>query len=493
MRDAVYFGIDLLECLIQGTLFLSLFRELLSPAKGERRRGRTELLFLLQFTAVRMLMHYLPAWKRFLYGPGPVPGQSRLGIVPVLVSMGLSLVYCLCFYAGNRGRICYLVFIEYTLCELVRFFLFPFFTGLLNLVTGYITLFIENGNALVLAHISGILQAVQLIWNLLFVSAFLIFLYVLNRFLKRHLRREQTELGILEHVFLLIPGMTGLCFCVLLRTVLYSYDGKEILYFTDTYPDAHIWIPLISLLCMASILLSVLVLERLIENSEKELLLEIYRNRITDMEGHMKDVEHLYDGIRGMKHDMKNYLADIEALLREGENERDEVRRYLDGLYHSMEELDMKCRTGNPVTDVVISRKMREAEAEYISFTNEFYFPEGLGISAFDLSIILNNILENAMEAVKKEKGERTIRLESYRRENMFFIEAENTCTGMIKTKTEGGIPATTKEEKDGHGFGMKNVANCVEKYQGQLSCDYKNRIFSVTIMMQGRLKEENI
>lgn len=114
-----------------------------------------------------------------------------------------------------------------------------------------------------------------------------------------------------------------------------------------------------------------------------ELLLEVYRNRIGDMEEHMKDVERLYDGIRGMRHDMKNCVADLEILLQNkkrisaaeecvdhedpGEYEA-EVRRYLDGMCLAIDELDMKCSTGNPVTDVVLSRKIRRAEQEKMPF-----------------------------------------------------------------------------------------------------------------------------
>lgn len=134
---------------------------------------------------------------------------------------------------------------------------------------------------------------------------------------------------------------------------------------------------------LLSIILSALILKKLVESSEKELLLEVYRNRIGDMEEHMKDVERLYDGIRGMRHDMKNCVADLEILLQNkkrisaagecvdhedpGEYEA-EVRRYLDGMCLAIDELDMKCSTGNPVTDVVLSRKIRRAEQEKMPF-----------------------------------------------------------------------------------------------------------------------------
>lgn len=496
MKEWLYFGIDLLDYLIQGGLLAYLLRDFLQPAGHLRRfgKGQTEIFLILQFVLIQMLLHHLPIAKRWLYGSEGALTQSRDSILLVLLSMGFSLIYCLCFYGGSKMRIFYLVFTEYAFSELVRFLLFTFFSGLLSVVIGRINILLEEGNPFVLAHFMEILQVVEIIWNLLLIGCYLLGLYLVIRFLKSHIQRDEKKMSPLQNLFLILPGMTGLCFSILLRSILYSSNGTKIYFFIETNPEAYVLIPLISLLCILSILLSAIILEKLIQNSEKEILLETYENQILDMEEHMKDVEHLYDGIRGMKHDMKNYLADIEALLREKEYPRgqEEVRRYLDGLYNSMEELEMKCRTGNPVTDVVLSRKMRESGTSGIPFECEFIYPEGMGISAFDLSIILNNALENALEASKKEKDKAHIRVESYRRENLFFMEIENYYTGMPKIDASGEYLKTTKEDKSRHGLGTKNIANSVKRYDGKLNYDYQNNIFCLTVMLQGNVKEEN-
>lgn len=495
MKEWIYFGIDLLEYLIQGGLLAYLLRGLLPPAERFRGFGKrkTEIFLILQFALIQMLLHHLPVARKWLYGSDGTLTQSRDGILLVLLSMGVSLIYCLVFYGGSRMRILYLVLTEYALSELVRFLLYTFFAGFLDVVMGRINGFLEEGNSFVIAHFMEIMQALEMLWNLLLIGCFMTGLYLVIRILKRHIERDEKKVTPLQNLFLLLPGITGLCFSILLRSVLYSVNGTKMHLFTDTNPEAYVLIPLISLLCIVSIILSAAILEKLIQNSEKEILLETYENQIQDMEEHMKDVEHLYDGIRGMKHDMKNYLADIEALLKEKEypGGQEEVRRYLDGLYNSMEELDMKCKTGNPVTDVVLSRKIRESEAAGIAFECEFIYPEGMGISAFDLSIILNNALENALEASKKEGEGAQIRVESYRRENLFFLEIENYYTGNPKIDASGEFLKTTKEDKNRHGLGTKNIANSVKRYDGKLNYDYQNSIFALTVMLQGKEKEE--
>lgn len=60
---------------------------------------------------------------------------------------------------------------------------------------------------------------------------------------------------------------------------------------------------------------------------------------------------------------------------------------------------------------------------DIIDFQVDFAFPSGMNIDAFDLSIIINNALDNAVDACKRQsEGSRTIVLDAYRRENMFFM-----------------------------------------------------------------------
>lgn len=57
------------------------------------------------------------------------------------------------------------------------------------------------------------------------------------------------------------------------------------------------------------------VLRKLIDENNHKIEVSVYRDRIREMEQHIGDIENLYAGIRGMRHDMKNYIADMEALM----------------------------------------------------------------------------------------------------------------------------------------------------------------------------------
>ena len=77
------------------------------------------------------------------------------------------------------------------------------------------------------------------------------------------------------------------------------------------------------------------------------------------------------------------------------------------------------------MTDVILAEKRKEAQERGIGFICDFHYPEKTGINAFDVSIILNNALDNAMEAA--EGCERPfIDIKSWRQRNVYMIEVRN-------------------------------------------------------------------
>lgn len=464
----------------------------------EKYAGREKWVrvgFVTLSTAYYLAVNYLPLFKRFFYSQEEGMLASRASIIPLFLSLFLMLGYCFCFYSGKKSSIFYLAFTAYTVNELTLFTLHALFVVLLEIISTILTSMALNGNEFILNHFLQLFGVIEVFWNLAYQIVFLLLCYKVIQTLYRNLSCIGRKRNNIQELFLLVPSVMGLCLCILIRSILYAYNGNQVKFVMDEYPETRLLIPMVSGLCLASIILSSVILRKLVESSEKEMLVEVYQNRISDMEEHMKDVEHLYDGIRGMRHDMKNHLTDLEILLRRkkrvsGEYEK-EICRYLDGLCEAMEELDMKCSSGNPVTDVVISRKMRIAGQKKITFESSFIFPENLGISAFDVSILLNNGLDNAIEAAEKEKDS-FIYLDSYAKSNMFFIEIRNSFTGSLHPANAEGMLLTSKEDDQSHGLGMKNMQSCAEKYFGTLRWENSGKEFLLEIMLQGKELKTN-
>ena len=107
--------------------------------------------------------------------------------------------------------------------------------------------------------------------------------------------------------------------------------------------------------------------------------------------------------------------------------------------------------------------------------------PEELKIRDTDLCIVIGNLLENAIEASKKEENKR-IKLRINRSNEYICMLVSNLYNGEIK-KGHSGYYSRKRDFKD-TGIGLSSVSAVVEKYDGRMEVDHTNGEFNVFIMM---------
>ena len=233
------------------------------------------------------------------------------------------------------------------------------------------------------------------------------------------------------------------------------------------------------------------------ERSEK-LVLE---KQMKNMQEHMAEMEHIYSGVRSMKHDMKNTLSVIMQLAVNEEGQtNEELQNYLSDLNQTMDRLDFQYKTGNSVVDVLLNMKYHELTRTMPDIqlnADRLLFPENLQIQGYDIGIIIGNALDNAIEACKKLKekdrnAEAFITLSSFSRGKMFFVEVENSFDGKITRKKYSEFPITDKKDKKAHGIGLSNIKNTAEKYHGGVDWSVENKKFTLTVMLQNERRDEH-
>lgn len=245
-------------------------------------------------------------------------------------------------------------------------------------------------------------------------------------------------------------------------------------------------IDLVSLFFYAMLLIGMavsLILYQSIKAEQEERLQDrLLAGQIKDMKHHIAHVEELYGGIKGLKHDMANHIATLEKLYAgKGTKEAD---AYAARLKASLADAAGSIRSGNPVTDVVLSEQKNEAEKKGICFYCDFHYPVGSCIEAFDISIILNNALSNAIEYADAQNGKKKyISLRSYRKNNACMIEVQNSFSGQVKIEADTGLIQTSKEQGL-HGYGLVNIRRTAEKYYGDIDITQKDGTFCLTVML---------
>ena len=117
----------------------------------------------------------------------------------------------------------------------------------------------------------------------------------------------------------------------------------------------------------------------------------------------------------------------------------------------------------------------------------DFHYPELGAYDAFDVGIILQNLLQNALEACEKvNESKRFIVLTGKRKGRFFLIEVKNSFIGEV-VFGQDGLPVTTKENVPMHGIGLSNVRREAEKYMGELELKVNQQEFSAAVLLQER------
>ena len=151
---------------------------------------------------------------------------------------------------------------------------------------------------------------------------------------------------------------------------------------------------------------------------------------------------------------------------------RDEER--VRSAYHDMK----NHHTGNEFLDIIIRDKAKAAQERKIDFSAVISFEAGSFIEPLDISTIFGNALDNAIEASEKlPEDMRLVTVRANRVRNILIIIVENN-TASTSIETTG----TTKKDTFAHGFGLSNLKNAVEKYDGQCSTKLENGTFTLKI-----------
>ena len=334
--------------------------------------------------------------------------------------------------------------------------------------------------------------------QLLQYAAIALLLYFSLKKIVRDFHEKDYGINRTELLFILTPAAVGLMICMLLRIIMITVEDSVPKMLYDRYPVLIVVLPAILLLSLLSILYSVKLFQDMIcWNREKNGRI-VLEKQISSLQEHMEEMERIYSGIRGMKHDMKNTLSVIQRLSAgEGNGELEE---YLSELNRGLEKLEVRFKTGNTVVDTLLNMKYHEAVRDVPDLkmdADKLMLPQGLEIHSYDIGVILGNAVDNAMEACRKLKAKEPeadafIRLCSLQKGNLLILKVENSFDGRLVRRRQEEFPMTDKADRENHGIGLANIKSTAEKYQGTMDFKVKGRVFILSVMMKNERREED-
>lgn len=184
-------------------------------------------------------------------------------------------------------------------------------------------------------------------------------------------------------------------------------------------------------------------------NQNKRKQIEAYQKEL--MRIHYNEVENMYEDMRGWRHDFKNHLQILKGLTIEGDIEA--VKEYLDQLEVSLIEIEPRVKTGNKMTDAILNSKISLAKANDIEVTADAHIPVALSTSETDLSIIIGNLLDNAIESnLRIPPSERFIKIYMDMKNTQLYLSITNAAEPIKKNKLSGIFTSTKGSD---HGLGL--------------------------------------
>lgn len=207
-----------------------------------------------------------------------------------------------------------------------------------------------------------------------------------------------------------------------------------------------------------------------------------FQNELVDR--HYAEVETMYRKMRGWRHDYHNHIQVLKAHMELGDY--GDALRYLDMLNDDLTTVDTVIKTGNVMVDAILNSKLTIIREKGIQVDATAVVPQDVPFSGIDLSALIGNLLDNALEAcLQMGDGEETfIRIYIDIVKKQLYIAVTNSMSG--RARRSGLQYLTTKSGGHAgvHGFGLVRIDRIVSKYGGFLNRQDEEGVFATEVML---------
>lgn len=239
------------------------------------------------------------------------------------------------------------------------------------------------------------------------------------------------------------------------------------------------WI-ILSMVLMFSVLFY-----RLSQQREMELeIAQLKQDQAEILERDYQALRRTYADNAKLYHDLHNHIETIYQCLTQGDIP--EAVRYCEDLRTPVREISQTVWTGDKAIDYLISSKMELAEQKQIKTKVNIEYPHNTNIRSVDLTTILGNLLDNALEAAQAAPEDlRFLNLTVRRINAMLIIKVQNGY-GNAPIEENGRL-LTSKMGKAFHGWGLKSVQTAADCYDGTISTGYRDGVFQSVVTLSFR------
>ena len=250
---------------------------------------------------------------------------------------------------------------------------------------------------------------------------------------------------------------------------------------------------LLSIICVSMIVIAGIVwfmIARINKDNEIKTKLLLSEQKANLYKQNIISSNSQIETIKLLKHDMKNNISCIDALIEE-EN-YDEAHNICHSLTNKYTSIGTIVNTENYLLNAVLNVKIEKAKSYGIpvklSITNDLKMFK----NSSDIISLIGNILDNAISYLSKNKVKNNeINFSTGYEGSYSVIKCRNNILDSVLFNNPS--LKTDKKDKDNHGKGITIINSIAHKYNGDVIIKERNKEFIITVILDNRSLPENL
>ncbi len=309
-------------------------------------------------------------------------------------------------------------------------------------------------------------RIVYIIFMKLLLIAFSCIFYFVSRKRKNKLKASKT-------LSLIITALNLICFTVI-NYLVSAIIGNDVIVLKKSVMIS--WVVLIALVALI-----VTVIQLVFKNKQQKHQNEMINLQQSFVKQEYERLSQEYQSKSKYYHDFKNHVLSMRLMIQH--KQYDAAQDYISKLYEDVCNDNYQVFTGSKLVDAVLNNEIHKAKENNVKITvNSEYNIINQNL-AFDVCVILSNLIDNAIEASTKENQEfRNVEIKIVAKKEMLLLEVNNYVS--VSPFNEKGELLTNKKDKSLHGIGLKSVEQSVENNNGIFEQKYDKNIFKSIVLI---------
>ena len=320
------------------------------------------------------------------------------------------------------------------------------FYNIMMILGGGLVSLVVKKDFLIIIEYGTVYRYAGAVLNQLLLVFFFIFLIKIKKLL---IAKDNKYMFIMS----MIPAISVIVCCFMVYRSDNSYEMNVI----------YTFIAMAGIIIINVISVFLLIMEQKLyeQKMRQQVMLSAYQQK-------EKDIESILDMQKQnskQRHDIKNVLILISELIQDEKYSKalEVLDKYSTG-YKNINVTEIV--SNNIVLNYLLNRKINQCREAGIDMAC-YILGNIAGVDDMDLYILLENLCDNAIEAAGQcEKP--SIKLQIAEDNASMYIDIGNTTSGnVLKNNPHMN---TTKKDKNMHGFGIMNIRDIIDKYNGTIN-----------------------